>query len=96
MPGQAEIDLITENDRFYTIDEIAVIIKAVKSNQYEFSLLQYDGDKYFVMQSKVLAIMGELATLFETEFPKSRNANERGYPKLTFSFDWPCRLGLGA
>ncbi|CAE7238480.1 unnamed protein product, partial [Symbiodinium necroappetens] len=75
--------LICFHDRFCTIDENAVLIKAATSNQYEFSLLQHDGDKYFVMQSEVLAIMGELATLFEKELPKSRNPNEREYPKLT-------------
>ena len=36
-----------------------------------------------MMQSEVLAIMGELATLFEKELPKSRNPNDREYPKLT-------------
>ena len=40
------------HDRFYTIDEIAVLIKAVKSNQHEFSILQYDGEKYCIVQQR--------------------------------------------
>eukprot|EP00439_Symbiodinium_sp_Y106_P004947 s3252_g1.t1 len=88
VPGQQRIDLLTEclicfHDRFYSIDEIAVLIKAVKSNQHEFTTLCYDGEKYCVVQHEILAIMGELATLFGREIPKSRSSNERSYPTLT-------------
>ena len=53
VPGQNEIDLLTEclicfHDRFYTIDEISVLVKAAKSNQHEFTILQYDGEKHCV------------------------------------------------
>ena len=88
VPGQQNIDLLTEclicfHDRFYTIDEIAVLIKAVKSNQHEFTVLCYDGEKHCIVQHEILAIMGELATLFAREIPKSRSSNERSYPTLT-------------
>ena len=88
VPGQQRIDLLTEclicfHDRFYTIDEIAVLIKAVKSNQHEFTILCYDGEKHCVVQHEILAIMGELATLFGREIPRSRSSNERSYPTLT-------------
>ena len=87
VPGQQEIDLLTEclvcfHDRFYTIDEIAVLIKAVKVNQFEFSILQFDGEKHFVLQTEILPIMGELARLIEREIPKSRGVDERNYPRL--------------
>ena len=34
-----------------------MLIKAVKANQHEFSILQYDGDKYIVQRNEILAIM---------------------------------------
>ena len=39
--------------------------------------------EYCVVQHEILAIMGELATLFGREIPKSRSSNERSYPTLT-------------
>ena len=86
VPCQNEIDLLTEclicfHDRFYTIDEISAII-AVKSNQHEFTILQYDGEKHCVTQTETLAIMAELAALFDREIPKSRSSGEVSYPTL--------------
>ena len=90
VPGQNQIDLLTLteclicfHDRFYTIDEIAVLIKAVKSNQHEFTIFCYDGEKYCIVQHEILPIMAELAALFGKEIPKSRSSNERSYPTLT-------------
>ena len=80
-----EEDLICFHDRFYTIDEIAVLIKAVKMNQEDFSLLCFNGDKHHMVQSEILAIMGELANVFARELPQSRTQDERGYPELILS-----------
>ena len=85
VPGQAEIDLLPECllcFRDYTIDEIAVLIKAVKSNQYEFSLLQYDGTSISYCSQRCMQSWASWP-LREKELPKSRNANEREYPKMT-------------
>ena len=60
-----------------------MLIKAVKSNQHEFTVLCYDGEKHCIVQHEILVIMGELATLFAREIPKSRSSNERSYPTLT-------------
>ena len=59
-----------------------MLIKAVKANQHEFSILQYDGDKYIVQRNEILAIMGELANLFARELPKSRSQGETQCPRL--------------
>ncbi|CAE7844771.1 CML4, partial [Symbiodinium sp. KB8] len=88
--GQSEIDLLTEclvcfHDRFYTIDEIAVFIKAVKSNQQEFSVLLFNGEKHHMVQNEILAIMSELANVFARELPQSRAPDELGYPELVLS-----------
>ncbi|CAE7543012.1 unnamed protein product, partial [Symbiodinium microadriaticum] len=88
--GQSEIDLLTEclvcfHDRFYTIDEIAVLIKAVKSNQQEFSILLFNGEKHHMVQNEILAIMSELANVFARELPQSRTPDERGYPEIILS-----------
>ena len=85
--GQSEIDLLTEclvcfHDRFYTIDEIAVLIKAVKANQQEFSILLFNGEKHHMVQNEILAIMSELANVFARELPQSRTPDERGYPDI--------------
>ncbi|CAE7220803.1 pbuG [Symbiodinium sp. CCMP2456] len=101
--GQQEIDLLTEclvcfHDRCYTIDEIAVLITAVKSNQFEFSIRQYDGDKHFIMQNEILPIMEELANLLQREIPKSRGPGDYSVPKLVTSGDLtipPNAEGLG-
>ncbi|CAE7230450.1 HERC2, partial [Symbiodinium microadriaticum] len=79
VPGQAEIDLLTKFLILLSWSDIEPV------RVLQFWLLQHDEDKYFVMQSEVLAIMGELAIMFERELPKSRKANEREYPKLTLS-----------
>ena len=44
--------------------------------------MQHDGEKYCIAQHEILPIMGELATLFDREIPKSRSSNEGSYPTL--------------
>ena len=88
--GQQQIDLLTEclvcfHDRFYTIDEIAALVRAVKMNQEEFSLLCFKSDKHHMVQNEVLAITGELASIFACELPWSRTQDERNYPELILS-----------
>ena len=58
------------HDRFYTVDEIAVLIKAVKSNQQEFSILLFNGEKHHMVQNEILAIMSELAKSSRRAAPK--------------------------
>ncbi|CAE7798766.1 UTR2 [Symbiodinium sp. CCMP2456] len=72
---------------------IAVIIKAVKMNQLDFTILLFDGDKHAVIQHDVLRIMRELAVIFQREIT-SRQQGEREYPELVMDQELSAPIGV--
>ena len=96
-PNECQLDLLTKclvsfQDRFYKLDEIAILIfAAIKSNRVPgFLILDFAGNvKEFVGDKAVVQIMAELADLFLNNIPRAAMRNE---PRPELMFDGELRI----
>ena len=99
-PGAQTLDLLTKclisfQDRFYKLDEIAVVIfEAIKSNRVPgFLILDFSGNvEEFVGNIAVVQIMTRLGNMFDNN---RRRAANRGEHLPTLQFDGQLRIPEG-
>ena len=99
-PGVQTLDLLTKclvslQDRFYKLDEIAIVIfAAIRSNKVlGFLILDFSGNaEEFVGNMAVVQIMTKLGNMF---YDNLRRAANRGEPQPTLQFDGQLRIPEG-
>ena len=71
--------LISFQDKFFTIDEMAVILHAVNKTRprYPFTILGYDGKRYVFDDREVSLLLAKLADFFNSQLPLSVPEKER-------------------
>ena len=71
--------LISFQDKFFTIDEMAVILHAVNKTRprYPFTILGYDGKRYEFADREVSLLIAKLADFFSSQLPLSVPEKER-------------------
>ena len=71
--------LISFQDKFFTIDEMAVILHAVNKTRprYPFTILGYDGKRYVFDDREVSLLLAKLADFFTSQLPLSVPEKEK-------------------